>query len=176
MIYLVQNKKEYDYDIRAILLAFFEREKIVDVTEKEPGTDNPRFLIAFDFGEGTVYGKIEEDGVIKTERTIVCDYEDHGAGRRPVDKFIYQLISDYAGRTLPCGTLTGIRPTSSGIKPNFTISWGITSLKIPVFFRSAFFFISLEKPIVWFPWRFSISLSKPSKAPPQIKRIFSVLI
>jgi oxygen-independent coproporphyrinogen-3 oxidase len=111
MIYLVQNKKEYDYDIRAILLAFFEREKIVDVTEKEPGMENPRFLIAFDFGEGIIHGKIEEDGILKTERRVACDYEDHGPGRRVVDKFIYQLISDYTGRTLPWGTLTGIRPT-----------------------------------------------------------------
>ena len=111
MIYLVQNKKEYDYDIRAILLAFFEREKIVDVTEKEPGMENPRFLIAFEFGDGTIHGKIEEDGILKTERMIECDYEDHGPGRRVVDKFIYQLISEYAGRTLPWGTLTGIRPT-----------------------------------------------------------------
>lgn len=111
MIYLVQNKKEYDYDIRAILLAFFEREKIIDVTEKEPGMEDPRFLIAFEFGEKTVVGRIEEDGIIKAERQIACDYEDHKEGRKPVDKFIYQLLSDYTGRTLPWGTLTGIRPT-----------------------------------------------------------------
>lgn len=40
-----------------------------------------------------------------------CDYEDHKDGRKTVDKFIYQLISDYTGRNLPWGTLTGIRPT-----------------------------------------------------------------
>ena len=33
MIYLYQNDNEYDYDVRAISLAFFEREKIVSVTE-----------------------------------------------------------------------------------------------------------------------------------------------
>lgn len=111
MIYLVQNKKEYDYDIRAILLAFFEREKIVDVTEKEPGMENPRFLIAYEFGDKKITGKIEEDGEIKIEQTIECDYEDHGPGRKVVDKFIYQMLSQYTGRTLPWGTLTGIRPT-----------------------------------------------------------------
>ena len=35
MIYLLQNNKEYDYDVRAIALAFFEREKIKEVTEEE---------------------------------------------------------------------------------------------------------------------------------------------
>lgn len=111
MIYLVQNKKEYDYDIRAILLAFFEREKIVDVTEKEPGMENPRFLVAYEFGDKKITGQIVEDGEIKIEKTVECDYEDHGPGRKVVDKFIYQMLSEYTGRTLPWGTLTGIRPT-----------------------------------------------------------------
>ena len=35
MIYLYQNNKEYDYDVRAIALAFFEREKIIELEEKE---------------------------------------------------------------------------------------------------------------------------------------------
>ena len=111
MIYLVQNKKEYDYDIRAILLAFFEREKIVDVTTKEPGMESPRFLIAFEFGDKTVLGRIEEEGTVKIEKKIDFDYEDHGPGRRIMDKFIYQILSEYTNRTLPWGTLTGIRPT-----------------------------------------------------------------
>ena len=35
MIYLVQNDREYDYDVRAIALAFYERTKIVEVTKEE---------------------------------------------------------------------------------------------------------------------------------------------
>lgn len=119
MIYLVQNRKEYDYDIRAILLAFFEREKIIDVTEidlhgEELGSEEPRFLITFQFEEGKMKGWIE-DGKDHTgkklERILVCDYENHKESRKKVDRFIYQLLSEYTGRTLPWGTLTGIRPT-----------------------------------------------------------------
>ena len=119
MIYLVQNRKEYDYDIRAILLAFFEREKIIDVTEmnlhgEELGSEEPRFLITFQFEEGRIKGWIEdgkENIREKVERILVCDYEDHKESRKEVDRFIYQLLSEYTGRTLPWGTLTGIRPT-----------------------------------------------------------------
>lgn len=117
MIYLAQNKNEYDYDIRAILLAFFEREKIVDVARldekrEELGSQEPRFLIAFEFGQDSIHAWIEEKtGEKKIERTISCHYEDHKEARKEVDRFIYQLISDYTGRTLPWGTLTGIRPT-----------------------------------------------------------------
>ena len=35
MIYLYQNNREYDYDVRAIALAFFEREKIIELPEEE---------------------------------------------------------------------------------------------------------------------------------------------
>ena len=35
MIYLCQNDREYDYDVSAIALAFFEREKIIELTEEE---------------------------------------------------------------------------------------------------------------------------------------------
>lgn len=119
MIYLVQNRKEYDYDIRAILLAFFEREKIIDVTEidlhgEELGSEEPRFLITFQFEEGKMKGWIEDGKDYtgkKLERILVCDYENHKESRKKVDRFIYQLLSEYTGRTLPWGTLTGIRPT-----------------------------------------------------------------
>ena len=111
MIYLIQNKKEYDYDIRAILLAFFEREKIIDVTGEELGCEDPRFLIVFQFKENQIQGWIEEKGSKLVEKTIHCNYEDHKEARKEVDRFIYRLLSDYTGRTLPWGTLTGIRPT-----------------------------------------------------------------
>ena len=35
MIYLIQNDREYDYDVRAIALAFYERTQIVEVTKEE---------------------------------------------------------------------------------------------------------------------------------------------
>ncbi|MDO4554050.1 MAG: coproporphyrinogen dehydrogenase HemZ [Lachnospiraceae bacterium] len=111
MIYLIQNRKEYDYDIRAIVLAFFEREKIIDVTGEELGKEDPRFLLAFEFGDNQIQGRIEEKGSLLVQRTICCEYEDHKEARKEVDKFIYQLLSDYSKRTLPWGTLTGIRPT-----------------------------------------------------------------
>ena len=111
MIYLVQNNKEYYYDIRAIVLAFFEREKIIDITGGEPGPEKPRFLLAFYFDEKEIHGWIEEAGYKKVENRIQCDYEDHKKSRKAVDRFIYQLLSDYTKKSLPWGTLTGIRPT-----------------------------------------------------------------
>ena len=111
MIYLVQNDKEYDYDIRAIILAFFEREKIVDVTGEESGREMPRFLIRFYFKENRIEGQIEENDRVSVKSGVECDYRNHKASRTTVDKFIYELLSEYTGKKLPWGTLTGIRPT-----------------------------------------------------------------
>ena len=35
MLYLIQNDRQYDYDVRAIALAFFEREKIQEISDQE---------------------------------------------------------------------------------------------------------------------------------------------
>ena len=73
-------------------------------------------------------------------------------------------------------TVTGIRPTSSGIRPYLTISCDVTFLNFPSLLLSSFVRTLLEYPIVLRPFRFSMIFSRPSKAPPQIKSIFSVFI
>ena len=73
-------------------------------------------------------------------------------------------------------TLTGTRPMNSGINPNFTKSSGRTCFnKTPTSFLRCSI-ISAWKPIDFFPIRFSIIFSRPSKAPPQINKIFVVSI
>ena len=69
-------------------------------------------------------------------------------------------------------TVTGSRPTNSGINPYFCRSSGSTHriISSPVSSRS-----SPVKPICLFPRRASTILSSPSNAPPQIKRMFLVL-
>ena len=73
-------------------------------------------------------------------------------------------------------TITGSLPTSSGIRPNFTMSCGTISRNIFDFSFSSLVLISPTYPIVEPPLRFSMILSMVSNAPPQIKRIFFVSI
>ena len=217
MIYLYQNKREYDYDVRAIALAFFEREKIVELSREEynerltgesevnktPG--RPLLFLKLEFGDKRIDGSLSEvrsrdevsqptgdrpdsrpeggrpdsrseggqsdfrpeggqpdfrseggrpdfrpegdrpesrpeggqpdfrpegdQPVFRTDgnqpdtlsddepmgrrvhRELVCDYSDHAHCRNEVCRFLYQIFSDYTGRKLPWGMLTGIRPT-----------------------------------------------------------------
>lgn len=123
MIYLYQNDVEYDYDVRAIALAFFEREKIVAVSEsefarlsaEEEGEESVRFLSLI-YEDRKIRGTLSDWSGKRTEESVCCDYRDHKACRNEVSRFLYRLFSGYTGRTLPWGMLTGIRPTKIVMK------------------------------------------------------------
>ena len=73
-------------------------------------------------------------------------------------------------------TTMGKRPINSGIKPYFKRSSGITCRRSSPICLSSLGWISAPKPMVFFPVRLSIILSKPSKAPPQINKMLVVSI
>ncbi|MEE1227352.1 MAG: coproporphyrinogen dehydrogenase HemZ [Lachnospiraceae bacterium] len=134
MIYLQQNSQEYDYDIRAICLAFYERQKIVEVSKEEyenlfvlskdkpfvreedlgydvPADQRGELFMNFQFGEGAVEGTFGDAHGDMVEDKVICDYSDHVNCRNDVCRFLYRIFSEYSGKTLPWGMLTGIRPT-----------------------------------------------------------------
>ncbi len=121
MIYLLQNKKEYDYDVRAIALAFFEREKIKEISREEwdnlqdpshlqENEPDPLFLY-LKYSDKKIEAEMFSLDGRKAQAKLLCDYENHENSRNEVGRFLYQLFSDFTGRTLPWGMLTGIRPT-----------------------------------------------------------------
>ena len=73
-------------------------------------------------------------------------------------------------------TVTGSLPTSSGIKPNFTRSCGSASWRSTSISYSCFDAISALNPIDFLSILVSMILSIPSKAPPQINKMFVVSI
>lgn len=121
MLYLYQNKKEYDYDIRAIALAFFEREKIVEITEKEWKSfawseEKEALLLSVIYGTDCIEGTLRDASAKEICKNVYCVYSDHEQHRNDVCRFLYQLFAEYTGRTLPWGMLTGIRPTKIVMK------------------------------------------------------------
>lgn len=116
MIYLFQNKTDYDYDVRALALTFFEREKIAAVEEEEfdrlygSRTEEALFLklIYHEKGISGTVGRCEEDAC---SSFVECDHADHVGSRNKVCRFLYRMFSEYTKKILPWGILTGIRPT-----------------------------------------------------------------
>lgn len=114
MINLILNEERYENDIRALLMAFYHGEKILvrknreaDVKEAEAGLT----LEALYEGEGMVLAMKDSNGQVLAKREILSMPEDRKEGKNCLKTHLYDLLSEITGKTLPWGTLTGIRPT-----------------------------------------------------------------
>lgn len=122
MIYLLQNINDYDYDVRALILAFYEGEKIKQVSRQEfevircEKLEERDIFVCLDFGQNEIRGKVFSHWKPAVEDLIQCNYQDRVANRNAFCRFLYQLLSSFSGKKLPWGTLTGIRPSKIMMK------------------------------------------------------------
>ena len=116
MIYLEQNIELYNNDIRAMLQAFFDNEKVV---LKKEGT---RLSLVAEFtmdsdvetqvsSGGYVTFLLEDADGYRDTKTVVVDFLNKKIAKNPLKGALYHLLSKYTGKELPWGSLTGVRPT-----------------------------------------------------------------
>ena len=110
MIGLVQNEDLYNYDIRSILQAFFENEKIVE------GAFETRFQLKVEYGREMTKVVLIEESKFEIKRTLEGDYTKKETFKNPFKLLIYDILSEYTKKSLPWGTMTGIRPTKVALK------------------------------------------------------------
>lgn len=110
MIIVTLNEDRYAYDIHSLVKAFYPEQDVKVFAEgtKEEQSDAgmPAFFVIF---------KEEEicAGITgKTQKTIRLGApQDKGAVKNDLKQLLYGILSEETGKTLPWGTLTGIRPT-----------------------------------------------------------------
>ncbi len=116
MIYLEQNTEIYNNDIRAMLQAFFDNEKVV-ITK-----DDTRLSLKVEYTSdsdvetqvasgGYVTYTLEDEEGYHVSKTVVVDYMNKKVARNPLKAALYHMLSDYTGKQLPWGSMTGVRPT-----------------------------------------------------------------
>lgn len=116
MIYLKQNAEIYNNDIRAMLQAFFDNEKVV-ITK-----DDTRLSLKVEYTSdsdvetqvasgGYVTYTLEDAAGYQASKTVVVDYMNKKIARNPLKAALYHMLSDYTGKQLPWGSMTGVRPT-----------------------------------------------------------------
>lgn len=116
MIYLEQNVELYNNDIRAMLQAFFDNEKVILTKEGTRLALKADFVMDRDVetmvetGGYVVFTLTDEDGY-EASKTVMVDFMDKKLARNPLKAGLYRLLSDYTGKTLPWGSMTGVRPT-----------------------------------------------------------------
>ena len=122
MILLVENDTTYTNDLRSMLQAFYAEEKIQGVSPKQVADykrelfEEFRFVFTALFREQHTRLRLEENGKVVFTAYINGDYEDKPKFRNRLKLAAYRLLSDYTGRELPWGSLTGMRPTKIASK------------------------------------------------------------
>lgn len=122
MICLIQNIEDYNNDFRVMLQAFFGGERIVipEIYERDPSLreKTDRIFKADIRADGIEVKLYAVEGVgFSTEKVaetyipVNGDVHDKALVRNPLKLALYNMLSDYTGRKLPWGSLTGIRPT-----------------------------------------------------------------
>ncbi len=115
MIVVQLNKEDFAYDIHSLVKAFYPSENVfVSAACAEKEMPQPALL--------RLYVTYQEDAVDLRLLDAACaecissvsfpvDFTDRRSTKNRLKQNIYNLLSKYTGKTLPWGTLTGIRPT-----------------------------------------------------------------
>ncbi len=104
MIYMTINTHSYENDVRVMTGAFYSGEKIVINNPEEC-----RMSVHINVEEAHITGRIITDNKEYLIDTISAD-GSQGSVRNLLKRELYHIYSELTGRTLPWGTLTGIRP------------------------------------------------------------------
>ena len=134
MIIVTLNEDRYAYDIHSLVKAFYPEQDVKVFAEgtKEEQSDAgmPAFFVIF---------KEEEicAGITgKTQKTIRLGApQDKGAVKNDLKQLLYGILSEETGKTLPWGTLTGIRPTRLAMQ---LLEQGRTAEEADAYMRSTY--------------------------------------
>ncbi|BBF45388.1 coproporphyrinogen dehydrogenase HemZ [Lachnospiraceae bacterium KM106-2] len=111
MIQIIRSKEEFEYELRALTMAFFPGEAI---TTKDVIEEEPEHLLKVDvtIGEREIKITFTKDGEEPhTERCEADLLHNRKEYKNHLKILMYQGYSKITGKELPWGTLTGIRPT-----------------------------------------------------------------
>lgn len=113
MLVVKLNEMQFEYDIHSLVKAFYpgKEVKVLEKSvEKQSEEGMPEFEI--DFQSTSISFYIIEDGERKYEKQTVLKQPDSRPDvKNDLKQLIYDSLSEYLGKDLPWGTLTGIRPT-----------------------------------------------------------------
>lgn len=124
MILVYLNKEDFENDVHALVKAFFPSEhvsvciadKLQKITDGVVGSNDMSLCICVEYLElqiaATLYLPETGNNLKKLNKIIFSTQnDDRKTTRNLLKQNLYMMLSDYTGRTLPWGTLTGVRPT-----------------------------------------------------------------
>lgn len=152
MLVVMLNKPQFEYDIHSLIKAFYPGVEVKVLCEQEcEGAD-----IRIDFLEKeitmTLADKVNAEAEF-SRKVDLAGSEERAVIKNLLKQLIYSVLSEHLEKTLPWGTLTGIRPTKI---PMTMLEQGKTEADIMANMKKTYF-ISEEKG------RLSIDIAKREK-------------
>lgn len=177
MIFVFFNQPDYEYEVHSLIKAFFPREDVElyytcseeavqgknvacmhrdagDLKEEELAGASNILEVSYRETEMELCWKILPNSVRNERRICFPVDSDRSARKNVLKQQLYRMLSDICGRTLPWGSLTGIRPTKIARQ---LLDEGRTEAEIAAYMRDSYF-TSDEKICL------SIDIAKREKA------------
>lgn len=131
------NKKDFEYDVYTLVKAFYPEEKITTFYKGENTHPADAGLkLDVDMFEDKLEFTYDDGADVKTSSCAVDKNADRTQRKNILKRMIYDTISCAAKRTLPWGTLTGIRPTKIPMK---LLNEGMERADIERYMRKSFY-------------------------------------
>lgn len=134
MIEVKVNQESFAYDIHSLIKAFYPEEEI-NVREKEIFTEDAVSQMSVEVGKEEIEFAVYENQALQKKSRVCVENPDRKLIKNQLKQLIYEVLSDYTGRTLPWGTLTGIRPVKI---PMSLLEQGKSNVEIADYMRSTY--------------------------------------
>ncbi len=116
MILVKLNDDNFEYDIYSLVKAFYPKEDITFVDEIKPNEkNNLSYFLVINYIEKAIelelYKPEDNELILIYEGDIETDHSDRKETKNRLKRLIYYCFNKITDKTLPWGTLSGIRPT-----------------------------------------------------------------
>lgn len=142
------NESSFGYDIHSLVKAFYPECEVKIFDRGEPGRASgegfPELEIDFAPDEIALVLSPKEGGEVFKKGVELSDGLQRAEIKNRLKRLVYEALSEFTGRTLPWGTLTGIRPVKI---PMELLEKGKGQEEIAAYMRDVYY-VSREKSLL----------------------------
>lgn len=110
MIEIQLSEDDFQYDVYTLVKAFFPEEEVrVSVGAEDESVENNR-LLQVQYSQKNVRIILKDQTGVLSDRTAEFQSCERKSKKNKLKRLLYEQLSEAAGRQLPWGNLTGIRP------------------------------------------------------------------
>ncbi|MCD8119903.1 MAG: coproporphyrinogen dehydrogenase HemZ [Lachnospiraceae bacterium] len=111
MIILRLNRKEFEYDIQALVKSFYPEHDMKTVISEADDAESGDIIVNVTYMDTQIHLSLCRNGRQTMIDQVEVDFADHAEAKNRLKRTLYRMLCEWEGKSLPWGSLTGIRPT-----------------------------------------------------------------